>query len=55
MPATSFSVTDTRKSGTLIVGAGIAAIILILATAGIFLLHMPSTRGWNSSLLKTTG
>ena len=49
MPATSFSVTDTRKSGTLIVGAGIAAIILILATAGIFLLlTLPDANAFNA-------
>ncbi|OWU80930.1 hypothetical protein [Phaeobacter sp. 22II1-1F12B] len=49
MPATSFSVTDTRKSGTLIVGAGIAAIVLILATAGIFLLlTLPDANAFNA-------
>ena len=49
MPATTFSVTDTRKSGTLIVGAGIAAIVLILATAGIFLLlTLPDANAFNA-------
>ena len=49
MPATSFSVTDTRKSGTLIVGAGIAAISLILATAGSFLLlTLPDANAFNA-------
>ncbi|WP_282152949.1 winged helix-turn-helix domain-containing protein [Ruegeria atlantica] len=49
MPDNSISVTDTRRSGTRLVGAGIAAIILILVTAAIFLFWtLPDANAFNA-------
>ncbi|WP_282120338.1 winged helix-turn-helix domain-containing protein [Ruegeria atlantica] len=49
MPDNSISVTDTRRSGTRLVGAGIAAIVLILITAAVFLFWtLPDANAFNA-------
>ncbi|WP_170563590.1 winged helix-turn-helix domain-containing protein [Ruegeria atlantica] len=49
MPDNSISVTEARRSGTRLVGAGIAAIILILVTAAIFLFWtLPDANAFNA-------
>ncbi|WP_170427520.1 winged helix-turn-helix domain-containing protein [Ruegeria arenilitoris] len=49
MPDNSISVTDTRRSGTRLVGAGIAAIVLILITAAAFLFWtLPDANAFNA-------
>ncbi|RBW53233.1 helix-turn-helix domain-containing protein [Ruegeria sp. A3M17] len=49
MPDNSISVTDTRRSGTRLVGAGIVAIVLILVTAAIFLFWtLPDANAFNA-------
>lgn len=49
MPDNTISVSDTRRSGTRLVGLGIAAIVLILATAAVFLiLTLPDANAFNA-------
>ncbi|WP_282170516.1 winged helix-turn-helix domain-containing protein [Ruegeria atlantica] len=49
MPDNSISVTEARRSGTRLVGAGIAAIVLILITAAIFLFWtLPDANAFNA-------
>ncbi|SMX40872.1 winged helix-turn-helix domain-containing protein [Maliponia aquimaris] len=49
MPANSISVTDSRRSGTRIVAAGIAAIVAILALAGgLLMLTLPDANAFNA-------
>ncbi len=49
MPENSISVSDARRSGTRLVGAGIAAIILILVTAAAFLFWtLPDANAFNA-------
>ncbi|MBO9447668.1 helix-turn-helix domain-containing protein [Ruegeria sp. R14_0] len=49
MPDNSISVTDARRSGTRLVGAGIAAIVLILITAAVFLFWtLPDANAFNA-------
>ncbi|WP_170467886.1 winged helix-turn-helix domain-containing protein [Ruegeria arenilitoris] len=49
MPDNSISVTDTRRSGTRLVGAGIAAIVFILITAAAFLFWtLPDANAFNA-------
>lgn len=49
MPDNTISVSDTRRSGARLVGLGIAAIVLILATAAVFLvLTLPDGNAFNA-------
>ncbi|WP_109310646.1 helix-turn-helix domain-containing protein [Ruegeria sp. AU67] len=49
MPDNSISVTEARRSGTRLVGAGIAAIVLILITAAVFLFWtLPDANAFNA-------
>ncbi|SPJ26711.1 winged helix-turn-helix domain-containing protein [Falsiruegeria mediterranea] len=49
MPDPTISVSDTRRSGTRLVGIGIAAIVVILATAAVFLiLTLPDANAFNA-------
>ncbi|WP_170417274.1 winged helix-turn-helix domain-containing protein [Ruegeria atlantica] len=49
MPDNSISVTEARRSGTRLVGAGIAAIVLILVTAAVFLFWtLPDANAFNA-------
>ncbi|WP_170328078.1 winged helix-turn-helix domain-containing protein [Ruegeria arenilitoris] len=49
MPDNSISVTEARRSGVRLVGAGIAAIVLILVTAAIFLFWtLPDANAFNA-------
>ncbi|WP_171124500.1 MULTISPECIES: helix-turn-helix domain-containing protein [unclassified Ruegeria] len=49
MPDNSISVTEARRSGTRLVGVGIAAIVLILITAAIFLFWtLPDANAFNA-------
>jgi DNA-binding winged helix-turn-helix (wHTH) protein len=49
MPVTSISVSDSRRSGTRIVGFGIAAIVAILAAAGaLLMLTLPDANAFNA-------
>ncbi|MBO9450568.1 winged helix-turn-helix domain-containing protein [Tropicibacter sp. R16_0] len=49
MPDPTISVSDTRRSGTRLVGFGIAAIVVILATAAVFLiLTLPDANAFNA-------
>lgn len=49
MPDNSISVTEARRSGSRLVGAGIAAIILILVTAAVFLFWtLPDANAFNA-------
>ncbi len=49
MPENTISVSDARRSGVRLVGAGIAAIILILITAAIFLFWtLPDANAFNA-------
>ncbi|MFV0514430.1 MAG: transcriptional regulator [Jhaorihella sp.] len=49
MPGPTISVTDARRSGTLIVGFGIAAIVAILVAAGaVLLLTLPDANAFNA-------
>ncbi|WP_171126381.1 MULTISPECIES: helix-turn-helix domain-containing protein [unclassified Ruegeria] len=49
MPENSISVTEARRSGTRLVGVGIAAIVLILITAAIFLFWtLPDANAFNA-------
>ena len=49
MPVTSFSVSDSRRSATRIVGFGIAAIVAILAAAGaLLMLTLPDANAFNA-------
>ncbi len=49
MPENSISVTEARRSGARLVGAGIAAIVLILITAAVFLFWtLPDANAFNA-------
>ncbi len=49
MPENSFSVSEARRSGARLVGAGIAAIVLILVTAAVFLFWtLPDANAFNA-------
>lgn len=49
MPDPIISVSETRRSGTRLVGIGIAAIVVILATAAVFLiLTLPDANAFNA-------
>nr|WP_321249631.1 helix-turn-helix domain-containing protein [uncultured Ruegeria sp.] len=49
MPENSFSVCEARRSGARLVGAGIAAIVLILFTAAVFLFWtLPDANAFNA-------
>lgn len=49
MPENSISVTEARRSGTRLVGAGIAAIVMILITAAAFLFWtLPDANAFNA-------
>ncbi|SLN61674.1 hypothetical protein TRL7639_03428 [Falsiruegeria litorea R37] len=49
MPDPTISVSETRRSGTRLVGLGIAAIVVILATAAVFLfLTLPDANAFNA-------
>ncbi|WP_425044371.1 winged helix-turn-helix domain-containing protein [Primorskyibacter sp. S87] len=49
MPAPTISVSETRRSGTRLVGFGLAAIVVILATTGtILLLTLPDANAFNA-------
>ena len=49
MPVTTFSVTDTRRSGTRIVAFGIAAIVLMLIAVGaVLMLTLPDANAFNA-------
>ena len=49
MPENSISVTEARRSGTRLVGVGIAAIVLILITAAVFLFWtLPDANAFNA-------
>ncbi len=49
MPESSFSVSEARRSGARLVGAGIAAIVLILVTAAVFLFWtLPDANAFNA-------
>ncbi|MFA3919745.1 winged helix-turn-helix domain-containing protein [Ruegeria hyattellae] len=49
MPDPTISVSETRRSGARLVGFGIAAIVVILATAAVFLvLTLPDANAFNS-------
>jgi len=49
MPGNSISVSDTRRSGIRLVGIGIAAIVVILITAAVFLfLTLPDANAFNA-------
>ncbi|MCL6284668.1 hypothetical protein M3P21_14115 [Ruegeria sp. 2012CJ41-6] len=49
MPDPTISVTETRRSGARLVGFGIAAIVVILATAAVFLiLTLPDANAFNA-------
>ncbi len=49
MPENSFSVSEARRSGARLVGAGIAAIVLILITAAVFLFWtLPDANAFNA-------
>ncbi|WP_171132173.1 MULTISPECIES: helix-turn-helix domain-containing protein [unclassified Ruegeria] len=51
MPDHSISVSDARRSGTRLVGFGIAAIVAILATAAVFLfLTLPDANAFNAKV-----